>query len=181
MLQPQDIIQFWFSTPMNQHWFSATSDIDQKIRENFQTHWQEARKGRHDGWKKNAEGCLALIILLDQFPLNMFRGNSESFVSEKQAVAICKHAIKHGFDEQLSKQELSFLYMPLMHSESMSDQNLAVEKYTKAGLESNLRFAKHHRNLIERFGRFPHRNNILGRESRAEELSYLSSKEAFLG
>jgi uncharacterized protein (DUF924 family) len=134
-----------------------------------------------DAWKQTAEGCLALILLFDQFPLNMFRGTAESFATEAQAIELTLYGIEHGYDDQLPDKQLNFFYMPLMHSESLVHQKLAVEKFIQVGLDANIRFAKHHRDIIERFGRFPHRNMILDRESSPAELDYLKSKEAFTG
>jgi uncharacterized protein (DUF924 family) len=111
----------------------------------------------------------------------MYRGQAKSFASETQAIAISLHAIEKGFDRELSTDRLAFLYMPLMHSEELVDQDRSVELFEAAGLESNARFARHHRELIRRFDRFPHRNAILGRQSTPEELEYLASNQAFTG
>ncbi len=114
-------------------------------------------------------------------PLNMFRGEATSFSTEQQAVAISKYAIDRGMDTKIPAQRVAFLYMPLMHSENLDDQGRAVESFQKVGLEDNLRFAQHHLGIVERFGRFPHRNQILGRQSTPEELKYLASDKAFTG
>jgi len=129
----------------------------------------------------SAEGCLALVILLDQLPLNMFRGRPESFQTEAQARTIAGFAIKRGFDETLGGARRAFLYMPYMHSESPDDQDRSVQLYERAGLQDNLAFARHHREIVCRYGRFPHRNAILGRPSSREELEYLASDGAFTG
>lgn len=181
MVSPQELLQFWYSEPMCKLWFRATDAIDKHMRDQYETLWQQAAEGELDQWADTAEGCLALIILLDQFPLNMYRGDKLSFSTESAAVHWSLHAIDRGYDLQLPQERLSFLYMPLMHSENLAHQELAVEKFEQARLESNLRFARHHRELIRRFGRFPHRNAILGRESTPDELAYLSSDEAFKG
>ena len=137
--------------------------------------------GECDAWKQTPEGSLALAIVLDQFPLNMFRDTPDSFSTEQLAIDVALEAIAGGQDEALPKNRVSFLYMPLMHSESLVHQDLCVERFESAGLKQNLRFAEHHRELIRRFGRFPHRNAILGRESTGDELAYLDSEEAFTG
>jgi uncharacterized protein (DUF924 family) len=111
----------------------------------------------------------------------MYRGCPEAFSTADAAVAISRRAITAGFDRELAPEQQAFLYMPLMHSEDIGDQDLAVDLFSTAGLEENLRFARHHREIVRRFGRFPHRNRILGRQSTAEEEAYLASKEAFLG
>ena len=181
MISAEEIIEFWYSEPMNKHWFSSTPEIDMLISEKYKTLWLDASKGVLELWKENAEGCLALILLFDQFPLNMFRGEAESFFTETRSIELALYGIEQGYDQQIPKSQLSFFYMPLMHSELMEHQNLSVQKFEQAGLNANIRFAKHHRSIIEQFGRFPHRNKILGRESTPAELDYLNSKEAFTG
>ncbi len=180
-MQIKDILDFWYTPPMQQHWFSSTPTIDAEIRERFENTWAEARDGKLDSWKQTAEGCLALCIVLDQFPLNMYRGAALSFSTEQQAVAVTKHALAQSFDQQLPPERVMFLYMPLMHSEHLADQDESVRLFTAAGLTENARFAEHHRGIVQHFGRFPHRNAALGRESTPAELEYLNSKEAFKG
>ena len=179
--EPGEIITFWFSEPMEKHWFRSTPALDNEIRERFESAWEQARAGDCARWTETPEGCLALAIVLDQFPLNMFRGQAKSFASEAQAIEVTLHAVRAGFDRQLPGDQLAFLYMPLMHSENLHHQDESVRLFEAAGLMSNARFAHHHRELIRRFGRFPHRNAILGRPSTDQELEYLSSKEAFTG
>lgn len=166
---------------MQKRWFASTPELDADIRNRYESLWARAAKGELDEWKNSPEGCLALVIILDQFPLNMFRGEAKSFKTEHQAIETTKHALAKGYHKSIPAEELAFLYMPLMHSENLEDQALSVKLFGEAHLESNLRFAEHHRELIRKFGRFPHRNAILGRESTAEEIAYLHSKEAFLG
>ena len=180
-LTPNEILEFWYTPPMSEHWFSSTLEIDALIRTKFAATWEQAAQGKLADWQNNAEGCLALCIILDQFPLNMFRGEAKSFSTEQQAVAICKHAVSQGFDQQLPMERLMFLYMALMHSEHLADQDESIRLFAAAGLERNAKFAEHHRGIVARFGRFPHRNTALGRESSAEELDYLASDEAFTG
>jgi len=176
-----DILDFWYSENMSSHWFNSTPEIDREIKDRFEEIWSLACTGELDSWQDSASGSLALIILLDQMPLNMFRGQAKSFSTEARAISIAKQAIQHAFDKQLGNEQLIFMYMPFMHSESMQDQNRAVELYGAAGLHENVKFAKHHRSIVERFGRFPHRNKILGRQSSQQELDYLQSDEAFKG
>ena len=181
VMTPGVILDFWFSQPMASHWFSSSAEIDADIRKRFAGTWRSAGSGELDHWKESAEGALALCILLDQFPINMFRGQPESFATEAYAVAVTLEAVARGYDQQLAEDQLAFLYMPLMHSEIEEYQDRSVELFEAAGLEANLRFARHHRDLIKCFGRFPHRNAILGRASTQEELDYLDSDEAFTG
>jgi uncharacterized protein (DUF924 family) len=177
----EQVLNFWFTKPISDHWFSSTPEIDQQITNEYAPIWAQAKAGEFDHWKDSASGCLALCIILDQLPLNMFRGEAKSFSSEQQAVAIAKHAIDTGLDTEISNDRVAFLYMPLMHSENIDDQNLAVECFAKAELEGNLQFSKHHRGIVEEFGRFPHRNEALGRTSSAAEIEYLNSDKAFTG
>ncbi len=176
-----ELLDFWFSPPMNEHWFASTPEIDRQIRDSYESLWESARQGEKDHWKDTADGCLALCIVLDQLPLNMFRGSAKSFSTEAQSILISRHAIEMGLDKQIAHERVAFLYMPLMHSENLKDQDLAVQMFEQAGLEHNLRFARHHRELIKEFGRFPHRNEILGRQNTPEETAYLNSKRAFTG
>lgn len=175
------LLDFWFSASIRQAWFRSTPELDQKIRENWLEEWELASAGRCDDWASDAEGALALVILLDQVPLNIFRGDPLSFSTTSKAIEISKQALAEGWDRPLSGDHLAFLYMPFMHSENLNDQEQSVLLFTAAGLEDNIRFAQHHRDLIRRFGRFPHRNDSLGRESRVDELEYLQSTHAFKG
>lgn len=179
--QDSELLEFWFSEPMNQHWFKSTPAIDHDIAQRYATLWQQAANGELDHWLQSAHSCLALIILLDQMPLNMFRGMAKSFDTEKQAIEACLYGLEQGYDQQLSQAQQAFFYMPLMHSEQLDHQRRSVELYQRAGLDNNLRFARHHCELIERFGRFPHRNAILGRISTPAEVAYLQSDKAFKG
>ena len=179
--QAADVLEFWFADGMQERWFRADPDFDAIIRRRFEGLWLDSARGKLDNWTETATGALALVIVLDQFPLNIFRGRPTAFVTEARAIAVSKNAVARGFDQELRREQVAFLYMPLMHSEALEDQERVVVLFEAAGLEGNLRFAQHHRNLVRRFGRFPHRNRILGRSSTTEELAYLASDEAFLG
>ncbi|WP_020396052.1 DUF924 family protein [Thiolinea disciformis] len=180
-MTPNTILDFWYSEPMNQHWFNSTPAIDHQLRQQFESLWEHAHHHALDDWQVTPEGCLALCIILDQFPLNMFRGNKKAYSTEQQAVQVTKQAVERGFDKQLAAERVAFLYLPLMHSENLTDQALSVQLFEAAGLANNAKFARHHQEIIQRFGRFPHRNEALGRISTPEELEYLNSKEAFKG
>ncbi len=147
----------------------------------YQDTWERANRGELDHWMQTAQGCLALVIVLDQFPLNMFRGSAQSFASEGQSRDVAAAAIEQGFDKTMPAEQRSFLYMPYMHSETLEDQELALQLFDQPGLESNLRFAHHHHAIIEKYGRFPHRNAALGRTSSDAEIEYLNSGKAFTG
>jgi len=178
---PASIIEFWYSEKAKSKWFNSSIEFDKEIKSNYEDVWVDALKGKYSSWRDTAEGCLALAIILDQFPLNMFRGDVQSFSSEAVAVKIAKHAVDNGLDKDIDREKVSFLYMPLMHSENMDDQNLAVKLFEQAELMENAKFAKHHRDIVKNYGRFPHRNKILGRESSKEEIEYLNSDGAFTG
>ena len=175
------ILNFWFSAPANKLWFKSTPGLDEKIRIKYESIWELASNDQLNHWQSTPEGSLALVIILDQFPLNMFRDTAKSFSTEKKAIEISRYAISNNFDSKLTSTKLPFLFMPLMHSESIDDQNISVVMFEKADLENNLRFAKHHRKIIQQFGRFPHRNKILNRTSTKEELEYLASPQVFKG
>lgn len=177
----KDIINFWYADKQAKRWFKSSPEFDKEIKQRYESLWQDAANNQLQAWQSSAEGCLALCIILDQFPLNMFRGQAKAFSTEHQSIQIAKTAIERSFDDELDLQKVSFLYMPLMHSESIEDQDLCVVCFEKKGLEDNLRFAKHHRGIIQEFGRFPHRNKILGRDSTNDEITYLNSKHAFKG
>ena len=162
-------------------WFNSTTDFDNDIRTKYQTLWEQASNHQLDIWQETPSGSVALAIVLDQFPLNMFRGTAKSYSTENQAINVSRLAISKKYDHQLNSLELPFLYMPLMHSEDVNDQNDSVRLFEQAKLDKNIRFAKHHQNIILKFGRFPHRNKALNRTSTAEELEYLASAQAFKG
>jgi uncharacterized protein (DUF924 family) len=177
----QALVDFWFSDEASQYWFNSTTAFDHQLQADYGAVWQQAKQGELDPWGETAIGSLALVILLDQIPLNIFRGKPDSFSTEAQSIIVARAAIDNGFDTELTTQQKSFLYMPFMHSENLQDQMLALELFDQPGLESNLRFSKHHNDIVKRFGRFPHRNVILGRESSQAEIEYLNSKQAFNG
>jgi uncharacterized protein (DUF924 family) len=162
-------------------WFDATPEFDKALRERFLTTYRAAADGQLRQWEETSSGILALVIILDQFPLNMLRGQPESFTTEAAARKVAERAIARDFDQELPIEQRQFLYLPFMHSEALADQDRSVQLYEQSGLEDSLSYARHHHDLIRRFGRFPHRNAILGRVSTPEELAYLASPEAFHG
>jgi uncharacterized protein (DUF924 family) len=181
MIAPQDILDFWFSDDMRSRWFASTPDIDVAIKHRFEPVWESALRGELDHWQGTPDGVLALILVLDQFPRNMFRGKAQAFAGGDRSLAVARQAIARGDDHLLGRDRVAFLYLPFMHSEALADQDLSVQLFEAAALAANLRFANHHRDIVRRFGRFPHRNAALGRASTAEELAYLASREAFKG
>ena len=177
----QSLIDFWFSDEVRKRWFKSTTQFDRQLLDRYEDTWQQAQQGDLDDWCDTALGSLAMVILCDQFPLNMFRGEAKSFSTEAKSREVARAAIDRGFDQELPARQKSFLYMPFMHSEDLEDQALALKLFDQPGLEDNFRFSKHHFRIVERFGRFPHRNEILGRKSTDAEVEYLNSKEGFKG
>jgi uncharacterized protein (DUF924 family) len=169
----QEILDFWFADEVKAKWFNSTPEFDQLLRQRFENIWGLARAGSYDHWEQEAQSALALVIILDQFPLNMFRQDARQYSTEAHARKISSAAIDRGLDQQLTQPQKGFLYLPFMHSEKLEDQERSVELYEKAGLTDNSGYARHHRDVIKRFGRFPHRNKFLGRESTTEEIEYL--------
>jgi len=175
------LISYWFSEEVSQYWFNAPLRLDRHLRENYADLWQQGKDGELADWRECAEGSLALVILLDQFPLNMFRGTAQSYSTESTSRHEANFAIDHQFDLSMTAQQKAFLYMPFMHSENLDDQARALQLFEQPGLENNFKFARHHYAIVEQFGRFPHRNEILGRENTQAEVEYLNSKQAFKG
>jgi uncharacterized protein (DUF924 family) len=178
-MTPEEIIDFWFSETARTYWFRSTPEFDREVKSRFEMAWEQANDGLLADWEKTAEGALALVLLLDQFPLNMFRDRPEGFSTEAASRAVAGRAIVRGLDVSLPDSGKVFLYLPYMHSESLTDQDRSVELFELAGLDDNLKWARHHREIVRRFGRFPHRNAILGRTSTPEEMEWLASKEGF--
>jgi len=178
---PQQIIDFWFADDVRKLWYNSTAEFDRLLCERFEGILKQAARGELDHWMESAEGCLALVIILDQFPLNMFRGSAQSFATEARSRDVARVALAKGFDQALAAEQQAFLYMPFMHSEDLADQEMALELFARPGMGSHLRFARHHHGIVKTYGRFPHRNAVLGRTSTAAEIEYLNSKEAFTG
>lgn len=180
-MDPRLVIDFWFSDEAQRRWFRSTAEFDEQIRARFHSLWEKAKDRRLDHWVQTPEGALALVIVLDQFPLNMFRGAAEGYSTESLAREAADHAIQHRWDADMDDARKAFFYLPFMHSESLADQDRSVQLYRSAGLIDSLRWAEHHREIIQRFGRFPHRNAALGRVNTPEETAWLTSDEAFHG
>jgi len=176
-----DILDFWFAETTKPLWFNSSDEFDQLICEKYLEIYNVAKASKLVVWQENPLGALTLVIILDQFPLNMFRGQSQSFATEAMSRDVATEAINQGYDAELTSEQKAFLYMPYMHSENLKDQEQALILFNQEGLENNLKFAQHHYDIVKKFGRFPHRNRILGRANTKEELKYLNSDEAFLG
>ena len=165
-----EIIAFWFSLDPKQ-WWKADPELDETIRQCFEILWHEERQLPPERFLGSPDEALAAVILFDQFPRNMFRGHADQFSTDPLALAVARAAVDQGLDAPLEPQERGFLYMPFQHSENLDDQNRSVLLFTKLGDEDQLKYAKLHHDVIERFGRFPHRNKILGREPRPDEIA----------
>lgn len=176
---PVEVLDYWFAPGMDKCWFASTPQLDAEMRTRFEGLWRRGAAGGLADWELDPDGALALVILLDQVPLNMFRNQAEGYSSEAAARTVADRAIARGWDRDLPPQRLQFLYLPFMHSENLADQERSVRLFEPAGLTDNLRFARHHRDIVARFGRFPHRNAALGRDSTPEELAWLASPEGF--
>jgi len=170
----QDVIQFWFKELTAKDWFMKSDELDQLISSRFKETLTQAKQGALATWRETPHGRLAEIIVLDQFSRNIFRDLPESFAADELALQLAKEAASLKVDRELSSQEQSFLYMPYMHSESLEAHEEAIKLFAKPGMEQNLEFEIKHKMIIERFGRYPHRNEILGRASAPEEIAFLS-------
>ena len=171
--QPDDVLNFWFEELEPKQWWVKDEDLDRLIRERFSEIHARAASCELFGWRSEARGRLAEIIILDQFSRNMFRGKAQSFHHDALALALAQEAVTVGADKQLNQQERNFIYMPYMHSESLLIHDVAVELFRDNGLDGSLQYEVRHRDIIERFGRYPHRNQVLGRKSTPEEIDFL--------
>jgi len=173
-MNAEDILQFWFEEIDQSQWFMANTEFDQVIQQRFTDIHQQAECGELFTWRDTAKGRLAEIIILDQFSRNMFRNTPQAFAADSLALVLAQEAISVGAGKDLSAIERSFLYMPFMHSESLVIHNVAVGLYQENGVPANLDFEIKHKVIIEQFGRYPHRNKILNRESTKAEVDFLS-------
>ena len=170
----EEIIHFWFEEiEPAKHWVKDL-EFDELIRTRFGDVHTAATKGELYHWRETANGRLAEIIVLDQFSRNMFRGHSQSFVSDPKARNLARAGVDAGLDREMTREERVFFYLPFEHSEDLADQERAVELISALGNENYTQYAQAHFDLIKRFGRFPHRNEVLGRVSTAEEVAYLA-------
>lgn len=174
-----EVLSFWFSDDTKARWFASTSAFDARMKKVLGQTYELAANGNLIHWEQTREGRLALLILLDQVPRMIFRGTPESYASDDAALALAKRCLLHGDDIALLKEDerRSFLYLPFMHSENLDDQRRSVELHETYGPEAGLNWARGHRDVIARFGRFPHRNARLGRQSTASELDFLEAKD----
>ena len=174
IVTPKDVIDFWFGAGPEK-WYAKDNAFDATIRERFLPTYEAAAASRLSLWEAAPESALALVIVLDQFPRNMFRNAPRTFAADALALSVAKNAVAHGFDKMLETPKRNFFYLPFMHSENMKDQERCVDLSRDAGDQNTLKYAEIHADIIRRFGRFPHRNAVLGRTSTAEEQAFLES------
>ncbi len=173
-----EIIEFWFAPGMAEKWFVKDPELDREVSERLAALHDRAAAGELDHWRDRPEGCLALLVLLDQVPRNIFRDDPRTYATDEMARAVTLHALDRGYDRELTHDQRGILHLPLLHSESLADQERAVELMRP--LTDNPDFHKwavHHRDIVARFGRFPHRNEILGRENTPEEATFLADRD----
>ena len=189
MISPDDVLQFWFGAAdgaglaaPRREWFAKDAAFDEACRRAFADAWAAARDGALDHWQDTPRRCLALVILLDQIPRNIFRGDPRSFSSDFKALEVSRAALERGFDENLSPFEMLFLLLPLEHSERLDDQEQClalVERFPPGPVHERVRTAaRQHRDIVARFGRFPHRNAVLGRPTTPEEAAFLQGPDS---
>ncbi|QYX56346.1 DUF924 domain-containing protein [Roseovarius sp. SCSIO 43702] len=178
MTSPDDVLKFWLDEVGPEGWYEVSEALDAKIRDRFLDAWNAAREGRFGLWLTYPAGTLAYIILMDQFPRNMFRGEATSFATDRAALAAAKAAIGRKWDLAIDEPARQFFYLPLMHSENLCDQErcirLVCERMPETG-ENTLLHARAHREVIRQFGRFPYRNEALGRATTGPERGYLEA------
>lgn len=175
----QDVLDFWFSPEMEPNWFAKSDAIDARIRDEFADTWHAAHRRELDDWAATPDGALALILVLDQFPRNIFRGTGRAFESDGIALDHARAAVDAGFDRQIDPERRVFVYLPFEHSEDRTDQTRSVELFEALGDPGYLDYAVRHRDIIQEFGRFPHRNALLGRPDTLAETEFLKTHKGF--
>jgi uncharacterized protein (DUF924 family) len=172
------VLAFWFEELRPEQWFAADPALDATIRARFLPLYEALAADRGRGWATTPLGCLTAVIVLDQFPRNIFRGTARAFATDEAALAIARDAIAQGFDAGLPRSRRAFLYMPFQHAENAEDQARSVALFATLGNAQAFDYAERHRDVIARFGRFPHRNAALGRASTVDEQAYLAGPGA---
>jgi uncharacterized protein (DUF924 family) len=169
---PAEIVAFWREAGYDR-WYGRDDAFDAEVRQRFLETWQKAAAGELSSWEGSDEGALALVIVLDQFPRNLFRGDALTYSSDALAREVAGRAIDRRVEARIESALRQFLYLPFMHSEHLPDQLRCIELLQRDGDAENLKYALGHADIIRRFGRFPHRNRILGRETTADEQAFL--------
>jgi uncharacterized protein (DUF924 family) len=174
----QAVLDFWFEELGSDDWFAQSDDVDALVRTRFEATHSAACACELSGWRVDGAGRLAEIIVLDQFSRNLFRDDARAYAADIVALALSQEAIDGGFDQALPVHQRAFLYMPFMHSESTLIHSRAEQLFSAPGLEFNLEFERKHKAIIDRFGRYPHRNAVLGRVSNEAEIAFLREPES---
>jgi uncharacterized protein (DUF924 family) len=169
----QNVLKFWFEEISQSQWWKKDEEFDQLIADRFSDIHSIAVRGELFEWRENEKGRLAEIIVLDQFSRNMFRGSPLAFANDPMVLVLAQEAVSLGIDKLLAPVERNFIYLPFMHSESLKIHEVAGKIYRQHGMQSSLGWEIKHKEIIERFGRYPHRNEILGRTSTKEEIEFL--------
>jgi uncharacterized protein (DUF924 family) len=179
MTTPFEILDFWFAPAARSLWFARDDGFDQRVREALLEPHQRAVAGDLEGWRESPTGCLALLLLFDQAPRNIFRGSAAAFATDPLALALAHHMIDNAHDLGFRADRRLFVYLPFEHAENLEAQRLSLFLIrNRIGRPNLVTYAEHHLRIIERFGRFPHRNAVLGRASTPEELAFLASPES---
>ena len=171
-VKPADVVSFWRDAGPKK-WFEKDESFDRDIRDRFGALHADAAAGKHDAWAETPEGALALLLLLDQFSRNLYRGDAKTYAQDPKAREIARAALSKGFDQKVEPELRSFFLLPFMHSEELADQQRCVALAHANGDPGTLKFARHHEGIVRRFGRFPHRNAILGRHNTPAEEEFL--------
>ena len=171
---PADILQFWREAGRDR-WYKRDDAFDAEVRRRYLGLWRKAVAGELSSWEASDDGALALTIVLDQFPRNLFRDHAMTYASDRMARDVAARAIDRGVDKRIDPGLLEFLYLPFMHSEQLPDQLRCIELFAGTTNTENQEYAVHHADIIRRFGRFPHRNRLLGRQTTPEEQAYLDA------
>ena len=171
LTSPETILAFWREAGYDK-WFTRDDAFDAAVRHSFLPTYEAAAAGKLSAWEATADGALALCIVLDQFPRNLFRGDARTYATDPLARQVANRALKRGYDQDVPDELRGFFFLPFMHSEELVDQERCVQLYREAE-NADLKYAEEHRDIIRRFGRFPHRNPILGRETTPEEQTFL--------
>jgi uncharacterized protein (DUF924 family) len=171
-ISPADILKFWRDAG-KERWWKKDDVFDAAVRSRFLETWEAARRGDLQAWRASDDGLLALVIVLDQFPRNMFRGDARTYATDALARDVASLAIAEGADQRVDPALRQFLYMPFMHSEQLADQERCVALFSTTGDSENAKYAEGHADIVRRFGRFPHRNQMLGRATTADEQTFL--------
>lgn len=176
MISAENVLHFWFQELDSKLHFAKIPELDQRIRDRFLQTYHDVLNGKTRAWQKTPEGKLAEIIVLDQFSRNIFRDSPQAFAGDMFALNLAQAAVACGDDQKIPIERRSFIYMPYMHSEDREIHEKAVMLFSQKGLEFNLKFELMHKKIIDRFGRYPHRNQVLGRVSTTEEIEFLKEK-----